>query len=1118
MPDAGAIDESLIREFEAAWSVQSCIEDFLPADRAESCIPTLVELVAVDMEFRWKHVESIPRPLVEEYLQRFPSLQDPDSIEQLVEAEFSVRRKCKEQPDTAEYLDRFPEFEAQLASLDAKYPLSSSATPAPTIVGYTLHQKIGEGGMGAVYFADQLEPVQRQVAVKVIRRGMDSAEVIARFEAERQALAMMDHQNIARIYGAGTTDDGQPFFAMGYVDGISITDYCREKRLNIQARLHLFCDVCSAIQHAHQKGILHRDLKPSNVLIAEEDGGPVVKVIDFGLAKALDSTEQLTDKTMQTHAGQVLGTLKYMSPEQAALQQQDVDTRADVFALGVMLYELLVGQTPIDDASIHQQGVLAALEFVRDHEAAPPSNRLAQDDEVSRVASAERQTSTTALRQLLCGDLDWIVMRAIENDRDQRFDSASTLGDDVRRFLNDEPVVARPPSTIYRLQKFTKKNRVLVAAGLATFAILVFGIAGTTWQALRAMAAEEKATGQTKIAIQKADESERRRIEADELRVQEAAARQREAAEAARVRKILNFVINSYDAADPMKGARSDMLARDVLVQALEDVETHISGDPLSQAELYYALASSLNGLGDYSSAIRGAQLAKTRFAECPEADYEKHIESNNLLAEALLGRGDAYRAWDCYTNSLMLIRGKTGGRSQRQNTGTAAANNVMVDSLIGIARATVAPSSGMQEFAQNSAKTAVAAARRQFGENHPKTLEATSVLAESLMQANLQQQAIELYQQILQQRRNKLGDSHPDTVAVMVQLSDVFLTVNRPDEAIEICQDAVALLQESLGPSHPRTSEATCQLARAHGTAGQWETGRMLLDDVRERFHASHPAYRRAARSYAVKYLSSSNDAKQVLELYDGSDVDIAWTHITLGQSAAAAESLTAWARREPVGENQRRILKRQVSMLMWARNTRAIADVVAREKQLRSLDAVPQSEEFLFRLAGIQVMYSKGDFEQAQVSLQSILDGDVVEPLEFAPDLAAISDGLSLSNAGDQLSTVDRAWCQSLLALCQAELTMNTADAKNSAVSAFERLEKRMALMPEYVRWCVVRACEHIVRICELQENSTEAEEWRSRLSIIESRRRQLSLDDTWHDSLFDFQAGAANGDDAY
>lgn len=1116
MPDAGDIDESLIREFEAAWSVQSCIEDFLPADRAESCIPTLVELVAVDMEFRWKHVQSIPRPLVEEYLQRFPSLQDPNSIEQLVEAEFSVRRKCREQPATAEYLNRFPQFETQLASLDAKYPLSSSATSAPTIVGYTLHQKIGEGGMGAVYLADQLEPVQRQVAVKVIRRGMDSAEVIARFEAERQALAMMDHQNIARIYDAGTTDDGQPFFAMGHVDGISITDYCREKRLNIQERLHLFCDVCSAIQHAHQKGILHRDLKPSNVLIAEEDGGPVVKVIDFGLAKALDSTERLTDKTMQTHAGQVLGTLKYMSPEQAALQQQDVDTRADVFALGVMLYELLVGQTPIDDASIHQQGVLAALEFVRDHEAAPPSNRLAQDDEVSRVASAERQTSTTALRQLLRGDLDWIVMRAIENDRDQRFDSASTLGDDVRRFLNDEPVVARPPSTIYRLQKFTKKNRVLVAAGLATFAVLVFGIAGTTWQALRAMAAEEKATGQTKIAIQEADESERRRIEADELRVQEAAARQREAAEAARVRKILNFVINSYDAADPMKGARSDMLARDVLVQALEDVETNVSGDPLSQAELYYALASSLNGLGDYSSAIRGAQLAKMRFAECPEAVPESHIEANNLLAEALLGKGDAYRAWDCYTNSLMLIRRKTAGRSKRKGE-AATVDNVMVDSLIGIARATVAPSSGMQEFARSSARTAVQAAREQFGENHPKTFEATSVLAESLMQANQHQQAIELYQQILQQRKNMVGESHPDTIAVMVQLSDVFLAVNRSDEAINICSDAVRLLQQSLGASHPRTSEATCQLARSHGDVGQWDTGRMLLDDVRERFHASHPAYRRAARDYAKRYLSVSSGVSETLALYKGSDVDIAWTHIATENPSAAAEALAAWAQREPVRENQRSILKRQISMLMWADDTEAITEVIAQEKQLRLLDAVPQSEEFLFSLAAIHVLIANGEFKTAQASTQSILDGEIIA-YESAPDLAALSGGLTLPNAEPCLTTVDRAWCESMLALCQAELTMNVPSAKDSAVEAFEQLEKRTAQMPEYIRWIVGRACEHIVRICELQENRKEAEQWRSRLKGLESNRRQLSLNDTWHDSLFDFQAGAANDDNAY
>lgn len=1116
MPKTRDIDEDLIRAFEKAWSADSRIEDFLPTHDADSGLATLIELVAIDMEFRWKHDESISRPLVEDYLIRFPGLQ-VDAVEQLIEAEFSVRRARNDPPATTEYVDRFPQLETLLASLDAKYPLAHSTPLAPTIVGYKLHQKIGEGGMGAVYLADQLEPVHRQVAVKVIRRGMDSVEVIARFEAERQALAMMDHQNIARIYDAGTTDDRQPFFAMGYVDGISITDYCRNTRMTIPERLELFCDVCSAVQHAHQKGILHRDLKPSNVLVAEEDGKPLAKVIDFGLAKALDCTEQLTDKTMQTHTGQVLGTLKYMSPEQASMQPETVDTRADVYALGVILFELLVGQTPIDDASIREQGVLTALELIRDFEASPPSTRLTRHVEASQAVSAERQTSTPALRQLLRGDLDWIVMRALENDRDQRFGSASSLEDDVQRFLNDEPVVARPPSTIYRLQKFTKKNRVLVVFGLATFAILLFGIAGTTWQAIRATEAEGDAINQKEIAIQKAGESERRRIEADELRAVETAARQREAAEAARVRKILDFVISSYDAADPMKGARSDMLARDVLVQALDDVETNVAGDPLSQAELYFALASSLNGLGDYASAIRGAQLAKTRFAECPDAGWEKQIEANNLLANALLAKGDAYRAWDCYTNSMMLIR-RIPDEGSQHNTNAAKVKNVTVDSLIGIARATVAPSSGMQEFAENAARNAVHAARERFGENHSKTLEATSVLADSLMLGKQHQQAIRLYQRIQQHRKDMLGASHPDTVAAMVQLSDVFLAVDRWEEAIQICQDAVTLLQESLGQSHPRTSEATCQLAHAHGIAGQWETGRRLLDAVRGRFHTSHPSYRRAARSYARMYLSAKDDAEEVWELYVGSDVDIVWAHIALGEPTAAAQSLGMWAQREPVGENQRRILKRQVSMLMWARDTDAITAAVAHEKQVRLLDKVPQSQEFLFRLAGVQILMEEANFEKAQAILQAILENAVVESIENAPDLAAVSGELTISNAAGHLSTMDRAWCESMLALCQAELTLNLTAAHDSAVNAFEQLDSRMEQMPEYVRWSVGRTCEHVVRISELQNNQGEAEQWRDKLQEIESRRWQLTLEDTWHDSLFDFQVGEAKGDKAY
>ena len=255
-----------------------------------------------------------------------------------------------------------------------------------------------------------------------------------------------------------------------------------------------------------------------------------------------------------------------------------------------------------------------------------------------------------------------------------------------------------------------------------------------------------------------------------------------------------------------------------------------------------------------------------------------------------------------------------------------------------------------------------------------------------------------------------------------------------------------------------------------------------------------------------------------EALALYHGSDVDIAWTHIVTGNPAAAAESLGAWATREPVGENQRRILKRQVSMLMWAGDNKAIAEVIAQEKRLRSLDAVPQSEEFLFRLAAIHVLVANAEFETAEASLLSILDGDVVEPLEIDPDLAAISGGLTLQNAEHRLATVDRAWCEVILARCQVELTINMSSAKDSAVSAFERLAERTVQMPEYLRWIVVNACEHIIRICELQDDHEEAEEWRSKLQKLESSRRRLSLNDTWHDSLFDFQAGAATEENAY
>src|SRR6516164_9653763 len=330
-----------------------------------------------------------------------------------------------------------------------------------TIIGpYKLLEPIGEGGMGTVWMAQQTEPVKRLVALKLIKAGMDSRQVIARFEVERQALALMDHANIARVLDAGTTRTGRPYFVMDLVKGVPITEYCDKHHLTPRQRLELFLPVCQAIQHAHQKGIIHRDLKPSNVLVALYDGQPVPKVIDFGVAKA--AGQPLSEKTLVTGFGSIVGTLEYMAPEQAEINQLDIDTRSDIYSLGVLLYELLVGSPPFTRQDLEKAGMLEMLRVIREQEPSKPSTKLSTAAGLPTLA-ANRGTEPAKLTKLVRGELDWIVMKALEKDRNRRYEMASGLAADLRRYLDDEPVQACPPSARYRFRKFARRNRVALA-------------------------------------------------------------------------------------------------------------------------------------------------------------------------------------------------------------------------------------------------------------------------------------------------------------------------------------------------------------------------------------------------------------------------------------------------------------------------------------------------------------------------------------------------------------------------------------------------------------------------------------------------------------------------------
>jgi serine/threonine protein kinase/tetratricopeptide (TPR) repeat protein len=411
-----------------------------------------------------------------------------------------------------------------------------------TVIGpYKLLEQIGEGGMGTVFMAEQTEPIQRKVALKIIKAGLDSRQVIARFEAERQALAMMDHVNIARVFDAGATEAGLPYFVMELVHGVPITKYCDDNHLTPRERLELFVPVCQAIQHAHQKGIIHRDIKPSNVMVTLYDGKPVPKVIDFGVAKATE--QKLTDRTLFTQYGTMVGTLEYMSPEQAEMSALGVDTRSDIYSLGVLLYELLTGSTPLTHTRMKEGAYAEILRMIREEEAPKPSTRLSDPREALASISANRHMEPAKLSKLMRGELDWIVMKTLEKDRNRRYETANGFAADVQRYLNDETVQACPPSAGYRLRKFVRRNRAAVLTAAAILFVLVAGIAGTTFGFLRA---------------------EHRRAEAETARADEAAQRriadaEKKKAEQAEADTLADYRASTDDAIEQLIGSKPDL-------------------------------------------------------------------------------------------------------------------------------------------------------------------------------------------------------------------------------------------------------------------------------------------------------------------------------------------------------------------------------------------------------------------------------------------------------------------------------------------------------------------------------------------------------------------------------
>jgi eukaryotic-like serine/threonine-protein kinase len=516
------------------------------------------------------------------------------------ERERFLAEACGQDPQLKEQIVSLLGAEAAYGDSDflKRTPLIRSTAlvtekPGDRIGRYKLLQQLGEGGCGVVYMAEQEEPVRRRVALKVIKLGMDTKSVIARFEAERQALALMDHPNIAKVLDAGATETGRPFFVMELVRGIKVTDYCDQNNHSTEQRLELFTQVCRAVQHAHQKGIIHRDLKPSNILVTLHDGVPVPKVIDFGIAKAT-SDQRLTDKTVFTAFEQFIGTPAYMSPEQAEMSGLDIDTRSDIYSLGVLLYELLTGRTPLDADELLRSGMSEMRRKIRETEPPRPSTRLStmHAADLSTIAK-HRQAEAPRLIHLVRGDLDWIVMKCLEKDRARRYETSNGLAADIERYLSSEPIAARPPSGFYRLQKMVRRNKAAFTAAAAIAVMLIVGVVVSTWQAVRATSEKRRADEQAAIAT-----------------------------------SITRYLQQMLGSITPSSGKSFDYTVRQLLDDYAADLEKQLPNHPEVEAALQTTLGESYAVLGERDKAqnhlSRALELRRRAFGE----NHEKYAES----------------------------------------------------------------------------------------------------------------------------------------------------------------------------------------------------------------------------------------------------------------------------------------------------------------------------------------------------------------------------------------------------------------------------------------------------------------------------------------------------------
>ncbi|HWY85351.1 MAG TPA: serine/threonine-protein kinase [Gemmataceae bacterium] len=767
--------------------------------------------------------------------------------------------------------------------------------PGTHIGPYKLLEQIGEGGFGVVFMAEQEHPVRRIVAIKVIKPGMDTKQIIARFDAEREALARMDHPNIAKFLDAGTTgerrqetedrrqelggerrqetgvrrqelgvsiqgaderflppvscllspvsslltsDPGRPYFVMELVRGLPITLYCDENKLALRQRLELFVPLCQAVQHAHQKGIIHRDIKPSNVLITLHEGMPLVKVIDFGIAKA--TGRQLTDKTLFTGFAQMIGTPLYMSPEQATLGNADVDTRSDIYSLGVLLYELLAGSTPLEKTRLHEMGFDEILRIIREDDPPTPSTRLSRfrvptsanagtapqrsPDPSLEAIAAQRQMEPAKLARLLRGDLDCIVMRALDKDRNRRYGTAANLAEDVERYLRREAILARPPSARYKLGKFIQRNRVAVLATAAVAAALLVGTLVATWQAVEATRAQADAVAASAAATKAKETAER--AERSALAAAAAAKKAKETAEMreAQARSMFEFLeMQILWAARPEGqegGLGRDVTVRQAIKAALPHLDKSFANQPFLEAMLRSTVGQSFMYLGEARLAADQLSRARVLLTKLLGPGHPQTLRSMNDLAVVLANLGQPADALKLHEETLVLQKKHIG----IDHPETLRSLYNMAECHVALGRLADALKLHEEVLARRTAK---------LGANDPDTILSMHAVARNLAGLGRDAEALKLTEETLALMKAKLGPYHPYTLAGMNNLGKAYFAAGRYADARKLHEETLALMKIKLGPDHPATLKGMRNLARAYAAVGRHADAQGLREEV---------------------------------------------------------------------------------------------------------------------------------------------------------------------------------------------------------------------------------------------------------------------------------------------